>query len=169
MDLPAWETSGRLLFLRVACFSACRCEVLLPLSQPGRVGHPFVRHHPAHPRPVGRLRKVDRHAQLARQYRHTLHMVLMFVGDQQGIDGRRIFVCHAACVLAVPGRRAPHPPGCASGCWTQACCSPWSLRPAPSSASFKEHTLSGGQYKACYSGCASRGNPVRSILVKSAP
>ena len=40
------------------------------------------------------LGKVDGHAQLAGQDRDPLHVVLMFVGDQQGIDGRWIFIGH---------------------------------------------------------------------------
>ena len=40
------------------------------------------------------LGKVDGHAQLSRQHGDPLHVVLMFVSDQQGIDGRRIFIRH---------------------------------------------------------------------------
>ena len=40
------------------------------------------------------LGEVHGHAQLAGQHRDPLHMILMFMGDQQGIDGRRILIRH---------------------------------------------------------------------------
>ena len=55
---------------------------------------------------MGCLGKVDRHAQLAGQHRDTLHMVLMFVGDQQGIDGRRILIRHLHAFQQFPAGEA---------------------------------------------------------------
>ena len=51
---------------------------------------------------MGGLGKVDRHTQLAGQYRDPLHVVLMFVGNQQSIDGRRILIRHLHAFEQLP-------------------------------------------------------------------
>ena len=82
--------------------SLARSGLLAALFEPLLVGHLAPRGEPAHPGAVRAFGEIYGDSQLARGYAQAVHVILVLVGNEDGVEGGRIFAreLHASEELA---------------------------------------------------------------------